>query len=100
MQLWLNDPGNMDKLLAIKNGQQQVVKMMVMMMKDIMMVIIIVLRAIRFPQTIFLITNNSQDSLKRRHPGTGLDSSSDRSSPLDTQVAVEFFRRNIVLASS
>ena len=24
MQLWLNDPGNMDKLLAIKNGQQQV----------------------------------------------------------------------------
>merc|ERR1719270_2988774 len=23
MQLWLNDPGNMDKLLAIKNGQQQ-----------------------------------------------------------------------------
>merc|ERR1719394_371320 len=52
MQLWLNDPGNMDKLLAIKNGQQQ-------------------------------------DSLKRRHPGTGLDSSSDRSSPLDTQLLDE-----------
>ena len=31
MQLWLNDPGNMDKLLAIKNGQQQVKKMMMMM---------------------------------------------------------------------
>ena len=30
MQLWLNDPGNMDKLLAIKNGQQQVMKMMMM----------------------------------------------------------------------
>ena len=30
MQLWLNDPGNMDKLLAIKNGQQQVKKMMMM----------------------------------------------------------------------
>jgi homeobox protein cut-like len=52
MQLWLNDPGNMDKLLAIKNGQQQ-------------------------------------DSLKRRHPGGGLDSSSDRSSPLDTQLLDE-----------
>ena len=32
MQLWLNDPGNMDKLLAIKNGQQQVKKMMMMTM--------------------------------------------------------------------
>ena len=91
MQLWLNDPGNMDKLLAIKNGQQQVLKMMIMMMKEIIMMgNIIVLRALHFPPTIkfrLLIKNNSQDSLKRRHPGTGLDSSSDRSSPLDTQVA-------------
>ena len=40
MQLWLNDPGNMDKLLAIKNGQQQVkltLLMMVMMMAWMMM---------------------------------------------------------------
>ena len=45
MQLWLNDPANMDKLLAVKNDQRE--------------------------------------AFKRRHPGT-LDSSSDRSSPLDT----------------
>ena len=50
MQLWLNDPGNMDKLLAIKNGQQQVMQMMIMMMKEIiMMVNIIVLRATLSP---------------------------------------------------
>ena len=54
MQLWLNDPGNMDKLLAIKNGQQQVMQMMIMMMimmmKEIIrMVNIIVLRATLSP---------------------------------------------------
>ena len=48
MQLWLNDPGNMDKLLAIKNGQQQVMQMM-MMKEIIMMVNIIVLRATLSP---------------------------------------------------
>jgi len=43
MQLWLNDPGNMDKLLSVKNEKRE--------------------------------------ASKRRH---GVDSSSDRSSPLDT----------------
>ena len=35
MQLWLNDPGNMDKLLAIKNGQQQVKLTFMMIMMTI-----------------------------------------------------------------
>ena len=47
MQLWLNDPAKMDKLLAVKNEA-------------------------------------GRDGVKRRHGGGGLDSSSDRSSPLDT----------------
>ena len=44
MQLWLNDPGNMDKLLAIKNGQQQVnlIFIIFMMTRMIMMMIILI----------------------------------------------------------
>merc|ERR1719323_2291596 len=34
-------------------------------------------------------TDSNRILLKRRHPGTGLDSSSDRSSPLDTQLLDE-----------
>ena len=46
MQLWLNDPGNMDKLLAIKNGQQQVVKMM--MMKIVTMIVLMAIWGYNF----------------------------------------------------
>ena len=55
MQLWLNDPGNMDKLLAIKNGQQQVkltfiiviimmiIRIMINMMMSIMFIMITII---------------------------------------------------------